>query len=77
MTTRFGENGPYRYDVMVTLKVNFEEITGSYEGLTTSTRTGHDDEYKAFWSSVIGHLRLMFADIRTVGTTVRFRDHGS
>ena len=62
---------------MVTLEVNFEEITGSYKGLTTSTRTGRDDEYEAFWSSVMGHLRLMFADIGTVGTTVRFKDHGS
>ena len=61
----------------MTLKINFEEITGPFEGLTTSTKTGRDDEYDSFWSSVMGHLRLMFADIGTVGTTVRFKDHGS
>ena len=42
-----------------------------------STITARGGEYETFWSSVMGHLRLMFADIYMVTTTARLEDYGT
>ena len=62
---------------MMTLEIDFEGITGSYEGLTTSTITARNDQNETYHLGVMRGPELYVADIYTGSTTVRFKDHGT